>query len=330
MLEELLRYKKLGNKNELSFFLLNALALSENQKISDLRTYCVSNHYAIGQSIDGIIKLLEFMKLIRISGEIISATDEFFLIKKDNGDFDRSYFIKTLLVALRNEKAIDDFLPSDAIKLDETEKAFYIKESFIPLQYIGIRNVLISLGFFEHNPLLGSNILLINRACKDIFINEVINKIKEIKKKKRRKTLQSLKEQQAYQELAGKEAELFVLSFEQRRLRNHPLFDDIQRISEQYVNAGYDIESFNDKGSLFTDRFIEVKSYSENAVFYWSQNEIEAAKELTEKYFLYLVDRARMLEAGYTPKIFQNPYQSVFENDLWKKESQSWKFSLVE
>lgn len=206
----------------------------------------------------------------------------------------------------------------------------HYKENFIPLRYIGIRNVLISLGFFERNPLLGSNILFINRAYKDIFLNEVINKVKEVQKKQRKKTLQSLKEQQAHQELLGKEAELFVLSFEQQRLNNHPLLNDIQRISEKYVNAGYDIESYNKTSSLFIDRFIEVKSYSENVVFYWSQNEIETAKELTEKYFLYLVDRTRILEAGYTPKIIQNPFQSVLDNDFWKREPQSWKFSLVE
>jgi hypothetical protein len=142
--------------------------------------------------------------------------------------------------------------------------------------------------------------------------------------------LQSLKERQAHQELLGKEAELFVLDFEKQRLNKHPLLDNIQRISEEYVNAGYDIESYNDNNSLFTERFIEVKSYSDHVKFYWSANEIEVAKELADKYFLYLVDRAKVLEAGYNPKIVQNPYQSVFENELWKKEAQTWNIIFQE
>lgn len=331
MLEELLKHEKLGNKNELSFFLLNALTLAKNQKISDLRAYCVSNHYTIGQSISGILKLLEFVKLISISDDHVLVEDEFFTsIKKNNDDFDQNYFARTFLVALRNEGVVETLFPPDAIKLDSIENVFYIKENFIPLRYIGVRNLLISLNFFEHNSPLGSNILAVNRAYTDFFLNEIIKTIKDANQYRRRKTLQSLKERQAHQELLGKEAELFVLDFEKLRLNKHPLLDNVQRISEEYVNAGYDIESYNENNSLFTDRFIEVKSYSENLEFYWSANEVEVAKELLDKYFLYLVDRAKVLEAGYAPKIIQNPYQNIFENELWKKESQTWKFSLQE
>lgn len=329
MLEELLKHEKLGNKNELSFFLLNALTLSKNQKISDLRAYCVSNHYTIGQSINGILKLLEFMKLISMSDDYVLVEDEFFTsIKKSSDNFDQNHFARAFLTVLRNEGAIDTLFPPNAIKLDSIEKVFYIKENYIPLRYMGVRNLLISLDFFEHNSPLGSNILTVNRAYSDFFLNEIIKTIKDANQYRRRKTLQSLKERQARQELLGKEAELFVLDFEKQRLNKHPLVDNIQRISEEYVNAGYDIESYSDNNSLFTDRFIEVKSYSENLEFYWSANEVDMAKELLDKYFLYLVDRTKVLEAGYAPKIIQNPYQNIYENELWKKESQTWKFSF--
>lgn len=331
MLEELLKHEKLGNKNELSFFLLNALTLSKNQKTSDIRAYCVSNHYTIGQSLSGILKLLEFMKFISISDNYVLVEDEIFnSIKKNNADFDQDLFARTFLMALRNERAIDAIFPLDAIKLDSVEKVFYLKDNHIPLRYMGVKNLLISLGFFEHSSLLGSNKLTVNRVHTDFFQNEIIKTIKDANQYRRRKSLQSLKEQQAHQELLGKEAELFVLGFEKQRLNKHPLLDSIQRISEKYVNAGYDIESYSDNNSLFTDRFIEVKSYSENLEFYWSANEVEVAKELFDKYFLYLVDRARLPEAGYAPKIIQNPYQNIFENELWKKEAQTWKFSLQE
>lgn len=73
-----------------------------------------------------------------------------------------------------------------------------------------------------------------------------------------------------------------------------------------------------------------MKSYSERLEFYWSVNEVESAKDLADKYFLYLVDRSKLSDSDYSPKIIQNPYQNVFENDLWIRESQTWKFSVEE
>lgn len=329
MLEELLKYEKLGSSTELSFFLLKVLPLARNQKISDLRAYCTANHYTIGQSLNGILKLLEFMELVNISGEEILVQDEFFSSIKNGGKgFDQSKFTKTLLFALRNAGSIESIFPSDAIKLDGVENIFYVKENFIPWQYTGVRNLLISLGFFMRSSSLGQNLLVINGEYTNFFFDEIIRNIKEADRSRRKKSLQLLKERQAQQELLGKEAEMFVLGFEQQRLKKHRLVDSIKRISEEYVNAGYDIESFNDNNSFFVDRFIEVKSYSEQIEFYWSANEVESAKELAENYFLYLVDRSKLSGGNYSPKIIQNPYRSIFENELWKKESQTWKFSL--
>lgn len=240
MLEELIKCERFGNNNELSFFLLKVLPLSRNQKVSDLRGYCIANHYTIGQSIDGILKLLEFMELISVSGDDVFVQDELFsFIKSGGGDYDKYKFTKTLLVALRNAGSIEFIFPTDAIKLDGIENVFYVKENFIPLRYTALRNLLISLGFFMRGPSLGQNLLAINGEYTNFFLDEIIKNIKEANQSRRRKSLQLLKERQARQELLGKEAEIFVLEFEQRRLREHHLFDSIKRISEEYVNAGY-------------------------------------------------------------------------------------------
>ena len=65
----------------------------------------------------------------------------------------------------------------------------------------------------------------------------------------------------------------FVLCFEKVRI-GHPLCENIKRISEIDVSAGYDIVSFNSSQSQKLDRFIEVKAISNNG-FYWSKNEFE-------------------------------------------------------
>jgi hypothetical protein len=333
MLEELLKCEKLGSRDELLFLLFNALPLSKSQKISDLKAYCTSNHFSIGQSLDGMLKLLEFMGLISIAGNTVFLKDNFQnSINKTHAEyFEQSDFIKILFLSLKNENAIGNFITPDAIKQDINEGVFYVKGNLIPLQYLGIRNLLISLDFFVRDTLFGTNNLGVNKSFTVFFEAEIVNSIKEKnQKRKRRRSLLNLKNQIEDQELMGKEAELFVLDFEQQRLDGHPSIDSVQRISEEYVGAGFDIESFGDKSSVFLDRFIEVKSYSENAIFYWSQNEVETAKEFGEKYFLYLVDRTKMSQRGYAPRIFQNPYQNIFENGLWNKEPQVWKFSLQE
>ena len=72
---------------------------------------------------------------------------------------------------------------------------------------------------------------------------------------------------------------------------------------------------------------LKLKSYSNKMVFFWSKNEISAAKILEDKYFLYLVDMERMSDPDYAPKIFQNPYQIIYENEFWNKIPETWKFS---
>ena len=100
-------------------------------------------------------------------------------------------------------------------------------------------------------------------------------------------------------------------------------------ISEEFVNAGYDIESFNASDSISIDRFIEVKSYDGEKSFFWSKNEIDKAKELKDRYFLYLVNRKQIGIPSYKPHIIQNPYSRVFENDLWEIEPVNWKITLL-
>jgi hypothetical protein len=331
MLEELLKYDRLGSKDELQFLLFRAFPLSKSQKVSDLKKYCTSNHFSLGRSFDGIMKLLEFMAIIKISNGIVSTNNKFFnpaKIKQQEAYLEQGDFIKYLLLSLKRENAIVNFFKPDAVRQDTDRGLFYLKDNLIPFQFFGIRNVLLSLGFFVRDSTLGSNNLFVDSNFTVLFDSLIVNTLRDENiRQKRRKSLSGLQTQLRNQEAMGREAEEFVLYFEQQRLQGHPSISTIQRISEEYVNAGFDIESFNDKESVFIDRFIEVKSYSDNVVFYWSQNEVEVAKELTEKYFLYLVDRNKISQLGYSPRIFQNPYQKIFMNDLWEKEPETWRIS---
>lgn len=121
-----------------------------------------------------------------------------------------------------------------------------------------------------------------------------------------------LEEKLALQSRLGLEAELWVLDYEQRRLRTHPLVDQVRRVSEENVAAGYDIASFSSPHVLHHDLFVEVKSYAGQRTFFWSRNEIDTAAELGEAYALYLVDRARLDQSDYQPEVIRGPHAALF------------------
>lgn len=121
-------------------------------------------------------------------------------------------------------------------------------------------------------------------------------------------TLEELQTILELQAIAGRKAEEYVLLFEKQRLREQGLIEEadrVERISDELVNAGYDILSFSTPGSE-PNRFIEVKSVNEDQSFYWSRNELEVARVLGEQYYLYLVNQDNPFEP--TVKIIENPY----------------------
>lgn len=130
---------------------------------------------------------------------------------------------------------------------------------------------------------------------------------------RRAMTIAQLHKRLAEDAAAGLAAEIWALDFERRRLFGHPFIEDIKRVSDENVSAGYDIASFASKHSLFHDLFIEVKAYKGDKRFYWSSGEVDAAKAAGEEYSLYLVDSMRLGEEGYEPEIIAGPYSALFE-----------------
>lgn len=108
----------------------------------------------------------------------------------------------------------------------------------------------------------------------------------------------------------GKIAEEFVYEVELKRLKSEGLDEEaakVKVISNDYVNAGYDIMSFSSKSNIH-NRFIEVKCIGEDNKYYWSRNEIDVARQLRDKYFLYLVKDIRSYPTIW---IIKNPYTSL-------------------
>lgn len=135
----------------------------------------------------------------------------------------------------------------------------------------------------------------------------------------------------ARQAEAGAAAEVWVVEYERERLFGHPLKDQIRRVSEDDVSAGYDIVSFASVHSIHHDRFIEVKSHGERKVFHWSRNEIATAVEFGEDYALYLVDRDRCEQAGYSPHMITGPTPEMFAlpDSGWRVEATSFEHVAI-
>lgn len=329
MLEELLKHDNLGNERELGFFLFHALNPDNTQRLSDVTSFCTSNIFSISRSINGIISLLDFLSIIVINGDTLILNKKVFDpkdFKSASEYFREPHFFDCIFERLHTTDSRKHLFSEGNLKFSHNRNQYYVKSHLIKLDLFPIRNLLLALGFLEQDQTV-PNHLLINSNFSEFFKKKVIDEFEE-RLGTKKITLKQLKKSLDQKDEAGKQGELFVLSYEQTRLKNHMNNDEIKRISETYTNAGYDIKSFNDLDSFIHDRFIEVKSYKGKITFYWSKIEVEKAKLLKDKYYLYLVDRSLMPNSDYIPKIFQDPYKKIFENDIWKKETENWKITI--
>ena len=144
-------------------------------------------------------------------------------------------------------------------------------------------------------------------------------------------SLADLKAAQRAKEAAGRIAEEWVLAWERERLAGHLFIDSVRSISEENAAAGFDILSFNGLRALSHDRFIEVKGYSEEFSFFWSLEEMEAARRLRMRYWLYLVDRNRISSSAYHPELIQDPVGYFLDRDPlgWSVSAQGLKFTRL-
>jgi len=331
MLDELLKHNKLGNKEELLFLLFNGLSTDGHYSVESIKKYCISNLFSISRNFEGLLSLCKFISFVQITDDKISLNNGHF----KQTEYERTTYLEQfhfylhLINALKNANALQDIFTPDNIKFSQQLSQYYIVESKFPYRFFPLRNILISTGFFyKHENWV--NHLIIKREFTQDFKNYVIDEIFVQHKNKQKSSLSQLKKNQQAKEEAGRRAEEFALQYEHSRLQGHVTAGLIKLISDEYVNAGYDIQSFEGYDSIFIDRFIEVKSYANEVSFFWSKNEIETAKELKSKYFLYLIDRSRINEENYKPQQIQDPYKKIFESDIWNKETENWKITLEE
>ena len=210
------------------------------------------------------------------------------------------------------------FINQADLKYDEAEAKLYIKRNSVSLDLSGLLMLLdgIEKIHIRQNDIfiLDKNLLDCRKDRKDHLFHH--------------KTLAELKSQIEINEEYGVEAELAAMEFETKMLENMGVNKSPERISEYHTSAGYDIVSYMCMDSLNPDKFIEVKSCSDNRwIFYISKNELEVAKSKQDNYFLYLFNRQSRIF-----RIIQNPYNYFMdsEKDQWTIEPQIYQIRSLE
>jgi hypothetical protein len=169
---------------------------------------------------------------------------------------------------------------------------------------------------------------LIRIARNSLVARYIVDSIR--KSSKRRKSLDTLMKELEEKRRIGAMGESIAFSYERKRLKDLGRSESPELVSNDYVNAGYDILSYESAGSSACDRYIEVKAVGPDGRFYLSRNELEQAKEKGSAYFIYLVDVTRSVPDDPSIEIIRDPAPILFDKDSdWLSTVESYRFERI-
>ena len=162
---------------------------------------------------------------------------------------------------------------------------------------------------------------LLVRGETDVRLNSKFHENESItiqRKKKRKQSQGDIDDSLKIQKEVGQIGEKTVLKFEKNRLKEAGCVDEaehVDQISEDWANKGYDIDSFDGNSpELQPNRFIEVKSSTgKKFSVFWSENEIEVARELGKRYWIYFVSEIDIENktSPNIPEMIQDPFNRI-------------------
>lgn len=300
--ENLYRHHTFGDLESIKS-VLGSIDLHKWVKYDTIKANSAYIKYGIPRYFDAIIDFLHYMGLVTLE-----ENNEIYLLKKSNDIYSTKLnlgaeFIKTIA----NDTHFMSNMSFTCFSLNIENDVIELNANLLPFSHLFFIGILYSLDIISKT---NGDVYVVNDDYKFLFKDSLLSKLLSQEKLKRKMSLNELLLRQENQRRAGLLAEKFVMEYERKRVRLKA--EDINLLSSDFINAGYDIESFNSDFSLFYDRFIEVKSYVGQISFYISRNEIEESKRLGDRYFIYLVNRDEILNDEYAPKIIQNPYKFLF------------------
>ena len=263
------------------------------------------DYYGLEQfCLEAEILLLEEESLVltKIGEEILQESDDDYAINQRL----KELFVKKCLLRGNFSKkvlpALAQFENNSGYKIDKVTTLFE-QSNILPILY-------------EAGLLINQDPVIINQE----YLQEVEKGIIRLPRKKLKITQSQLdkeleKERENKKEI-GELTENIVLEFEKKRLGKDG-HTKVRRISQEYANAGYDIES--------PDRLIEVKgSTGDDFDIYWSQNEIETARENRDKYWIYFVPGVDIkTKTSKEPILIPDPITNILESDQYKEKKET-------
>lgn len=309
----LARFNEIGTQKEIVYFLKSII--KENPiTMRDLELLCMHSLGNMILRLDALIAFFDFIQILDIDNENNSAVLNEKGIELRNKD-SSNLIIESIVVKTIKESFQNKILSSEIFTFDSTTNSFLFRPEKLSLDWAAIRNLLIECDFLMVQSMNISYVLTVNPAY-EYLLSE------QIKEQRRKISLEELKEQMLRNEESGEKAERYVLEYEKKRLNFSENSMKVKQISGIDVSAGYDIISFNGEESKINDRFIEVKATSKNFGFYWSSNEIQTAKVLGPRYYLYLVNLSKVSLLDYEPLIISDPVNYLKNSTTWIIEPQ--------
>lgn len=314
MLEELKKYNNLWTP---WYFweLFIQLNKQESWKEQDIFDYFYNKIIEDRSIFDGCIPLLKLSKIIYIDED--SKEIKIWINYKNifhSSILFKQKLLEGFLLSFKKDENFYKILTSESSSYDIIYKTIQIDFSAFWLRYANIRNLLLDFEFLTRHPDFPNNKFIINPWWKKFFDKNFVPEIR-----KRKVWVNELYKEIEQQIINWEIAEKYIIDYENKRLWWKQW---VEWVAPFDSTLWYDILSFNNINSLSNDRYIEVKSYSWNIpYFYWTDNEMDVAKNKWYNYYLYLVNRDEIDLPLYEPIMISNPFINVLNNEeIWNKK----------
>tara|TARA_B100000886_G_scaffold203978_1_gene140852 strand:+ start:3804 stop:4814 length:1011 start_codon:yes stop_codon:yes gene_type:complete len=306
-----------GKSSELDFFLYELFKHRDRIEHNSLKTRFGKEFTTA--NLDGIKYFLSNIDLIEITTKHVLKKDDEFWSSNEKHEL---LFLK-ILKKLKKTKEHLKFFKEDLIKFYGQDVIFL--NDRVPREFTALSRLLVQqkylikvkdTHFFKIDPKFLDHIFTGSISLPRPYIN------KSPSQKELEKILQKKNE---LNKKYGTEAEKWVLNYEKNKFRgkvSNALFQRIESISEELSGAGFDIISLKSEESTSPDKFIEVKSFGDKRIFFWSKNEMRIAQEKKDNYFLYLIDRTNFNKKSYEPMQIKNPFKKILNGKNIEKEFQ--------
>jgi hypothetical protein len=281
-----------------------------------IQNYEINTNYSI--TIDGNY---DSIKQFCLNAKLIVEKENYLSITKlgkdisKNINFDEKFNHDIIEQCLTNNHFSSILIPIlEKFEINKQNKLWAerstVFELFKNTNNMDLLNILYNVKFLIHEEMIS-----VNSSYVDNFI------ITQTIKNQRPQSQSELDDLLLKQKLIGQYAEKIVLNYEKKRLTDLGYIEQAKRVKQisiENTKKGYDIESFNgiESDDIFPDRFIEVKGTTGKKLsFFWSENEIEKAKEFLNEYWIYSVTgidlNIGIEKYNIVPEMIPNPYSRI-------------------